>query len=145
MKNKSIKGILIIFLLISSSICIAQQDSIEKYTCEDIMATGLDSIIYDSNTVRYKIISPYQSDSNDIDQKPTNNAIVIFPDFDSDTDKSFIKSILKMLPLKYEIREIIAFKSCISYHIYYQAMKWTPEQEERFREEFIGLFYLGGK
>lgn len=105
------------------------------------MATGLDSILIDSISVKYKIIEK-KKNILDHDQYSVYSVVIILPNFNLSSDKDTIKNIFEILFLNTGVHEIEAFKSCSSYFWYYTSLRLTPKGEEIKRKGFIGKFYL---
>jgi len=119
-----------------------QQDITDKKSCKEILKEGLDTVSISDTHVSYKIVEFYKSSEINSKGQPIFELTVILPDHDSNSNKNEINKILYSLPLKPGSYNLTVFKTCSCMQIFYQAMKWLPKQEKRFKEEFIGIFKI---
>lgn len=139
---RRISNILSIFIILNFSCFFANAQNkkpIEfNLSCDSLSNTQMDTLTLSGNIVRYKIISTHKLYKKGTFEFFESN--ILLPDFDSQSDKKYIKNVLNKIGASIYTNEFIAFKDCIAREIYYQAIFPTKKQKKYLKKNLIGYF-----
>jgi hypothetical protein len=140
MKKETLKYIFTLLIIGSTFTMQAQNQNLADFECKNVI---LDSIKFENQIIKYKILNKHKLYSKGLTDY--FNTDIIFPGFDSNSDKIIVQKIINEIAKNNPTDEFNAFKNCETREIFYQGLELSSKQKKLFKKNFIGFFPVRNK